>query len=244
MSGRTAGRRGGVGQDCMPTNCSPRGQSFLVPSKASKTRRLNVSPEARTNEILCKPMEEQSPRLNRGSSAVHQRFISGTRSALCSWLPASGTTLFCVCKPFSCKACPGTVSSKHFQICSHMCALPESRGQTRCPCDSRPLCPLGELSSMRFSPFACAALRQQKTSTHGFYAEALRYIFVLLKLQRFARLCKMGRRQNSSPRRRASFVPLMASEKRLLNYCLKHELFPDMLRMKRVYRDRGWYTGQ
>ena len=75
--------------------------------KASKTRRLNVSPEARTSESLCKPMEEQSPRLTTGSSAVYQRFITGARSALSSWLPTSGTTPFCLCKPFSCKACSG-----------------------------------------------------------------------------------------------------------------------------------------
>ena len=29
--------------------------------------------QARTNEILCKPMEEQNPRLTRGSSAVYQQ---------------------------------------------------------------------------------------------------------------------------------------------------------------------------
>ena len=52
-------------------------------------------------------MEEQSPRLTTGSSAVYQRFISGTRSALSSWLPTSGTTLVCLCKLLSCKACPG-----------------------------------------------------------------------------------------------------------------------------------------
>ena len=47
------------------------------------------------------------PRFTTGLSPVYHRFISGTRSALCSWLPTSGTTLFCLCKPFSCKACPG-----------------------------------------------------------------------------------------------------------------------------------------
>ena len=101
-SGRTAGRRGGVGQ-----NSSPRRQAALVPSKATKTRRLNVPPEARTSEIVCKPMGEQSPRLTRGLSAVHPRFISGTRIALCSWLLTTGPTPICPCKPFPCKACPG-----------------------------------------------------------------------------------------------------------------------------------------
>ena len=99
---RTAGRRGGVGQ-----NSSPRRQASLVPSKAPKTRCLNVPPEARTSEIVCKPMGEQSPLLTTGLYAVHLRFISGTRSALCSWLLTSGPMLICPCKPFSCKACPG-----------------------------------------------------------------------------------------------------------------------------------------
>ena len=46
-SGRGAERRGGVGQ-----NSSPRKQASLLPPKASMTRRLNVSPEARTSEIV------------------------------------------------------------------------------------------------------------------------------------------------------------------------------------------------
>ena len=61
-SGRGARRGGGAGSGrtgCQQ-NCSPRRQASLAPSKASKTRRLNVSPEARTSEILCKPMEEQT----------------------------------------------------------------------------------------------------------------------------------------------------------------------------------------
>ena len=107
---RRGARRGGgakSGRSVCQQNCSPREQSFLALSRASKTRRLNVSPEARTSEILCKPMEEQNPRLTTGSSAVYQRFITGTRTALSSWLPTSGTTPFRLCKPFSCKACPG-----------------------------------------------------------------------------------------------------------------------------------------
>ena len=48
--------------------------------------RFNVFPEARTSEILCKPTKDQNHRLTRGLSAVYQRFISGVRSALCSWL--------------------------------------------------------------------------------------------------------------------------------------------------------------
>ena len=104
-----ARRGGGAGSSrtVCQQNCSPREQSFLALPKASKTRRRDVSRQERTSEILCKPMEEQNPRLTTGSSAVYQRFMTGTRSALSSWLPTSGTTPYCLCKPFSCKACPG-----------------------------------------------------------------------------------------------------------------------------------------
>ena len=109
-SGRGARRSGraGSGRIGCQQNYSPRKQRSLVPSKASKKRRFNVSPEAQTNEILCKPTEKQNQRLTTSSSPVYPRFISGTRSALSSWLLTSGTTPFCLCKPFSCKACPGT----------------------------------------------------------------------------------------------------------------------------------------
>ena len=107
-SGRSARRSGRErsGKIGCQQNYSPRKQKSTVPSKASKKCRLNVSPEARTSEILCKPTEEQNHRLTRGLSAVYHRFISGMGSALCSWLPTSGTTPFCLFKPFSCKACP------------------------------------------------------------------------------------------------------------------------------------------
>ena len=77
-------------------NYSPGKQRSIVLFKASKTRRFNVSREARTSEILCKPTEEPNQRLTSGLSAVHQRFSSRARSALCSWLPTSGTTPFFV----------------------------------------------------------------------------------------------------------------------------------------------------
>ena len=111
-SGRGARRGGGagLGRTGRRQNSSPRRQASLVPSKASKTRLLNVSSEARTSEILCKPMEEQSPRLTTGSQPVHPRFITGTRSALRSWMPTSRPMPFCLCKPFSSQGCPGNPS--------------------------------------------------------------------------------------------------------------------------------------
>ena len=54
-----------------------------------------------------KPTKQQNPRLTSGSSAVYPRLISGTKSALRSWLLTSVPTPICLCKPFSCKACPG-----------------------------------------------------------------------------------------------------------------------------------------
>ena len=68
--------------------------------KTSKTRPLTDSPEAQKRKTLCKPMEGKK-------TAVYLRFDNGVVSALCSWLPDSGPTPFCLCKPFSCTACPG-----------------------------------------------------------------------------------------------------------------------------------------
>ena len=52
-SGPTAGRRGRVGQDWTPTKQFAQETSVPRTLQASKTRRSNVSPEARTSEILC-----------------------------------------------------------------------------------------------------------------------------------------------------------------------------------------------
>ena len=55
----------------------------------------------------CKPIEEQNPRLTTGLCAVRNRFIRETTAALRSWLLTSVPTPNCLCKHFSCKACPG-----------------------------------------------------------------------------------------------------------------------------------------
>ena len=71
------GGRAGSGTIGCHQNCLPRKQRSLVPAKASKIRRLKVSPEARTSEILCKPSAgTKSPVDNRficGLSSVYQR---------------------------------------------------------------------------------------------------------------------------------------------------------------------------
>ena len=59
-------------------------------------------------------MEEQNPRLTRGLSPVYSRFITGTASALRCWLLTSVPTPICLCKPFSCKACPGITDIFNF----------------------------------------------------------------------------------------------------------------------------------
>ena len=53
-------------------------------------------------------MEEHNERLTSGLSPVCHRLITGTASALRCWLLATVPTAICLCKPFSCKACPGT----------------------------------------------------------------------------------------------------------------------------------------
>ena len=92
--GAQPGGGAGSGRTGYQQNCLPRRQGSPVPSKASKTRRLNVSPKARTIEIRCKPNAGTKPAVEprpiSGSSAVYPRFISGTRSALSSWLLNSG----------------------------------------------------------------------------------------------------------------------------------------------------------
>ena len=79
-SRRSARRSGGAGsgRTVRQQNCAPREQSFLALCKASKKHRLNVSPEAQTSEILCKPMEEQNQRFITGSSPGREAlFVPG-----------------------------------------------------------------------------------------------------------------------------------------------------------------------
>ena len=52
-------------------------------------------------------MEEPNPRLTSGLPAAHPRIITRTTAALRSWLLTNVPMPFCLCKPFSCKACVG-----------------------------------------------------------------------------------------------------------------------------------------
>ena len=80
-----AARWGGAGKDGTLSGRSGQKTTHPLALQRIEDTVLDVSSEARTKEILCKPMEEQNPRLTTGSSAVCKRFISGTRSALHSW---------------------------------------------------------------------------------------------------------------------------------------------------------------
>ena len=61
-------------------NYSPRKERSPVRSKASKKRRFNDSPEARTSKMLCKPTEEQNQQLTTGLSAGREAlFVPGCR---------------------------------------------------------------------------------------------------------------------------------------------------------------------
>ena len=60
-------------------------------------------------------MRKQKQQLKTGTSAIHPRFVCGTRTAFCIWLLTSGPApaQFCLCKKTSCKTCPGTRYIKH-----------------------------------------------------------------------------------------------------------------------------------
>ena len=117
-SGRSARRSGWVGSHKIgcQQNHSPRKQKSTVSARHRKKRRFNVSPEERTSEILCKPTEEPNHRLTSGLSAVYERFICGVRSALCSWLPNSGTTPFVSKKTLYMQGMSGKTRTYHGRV--------------------------------------------------------------------------------------------------------------------------------
>ena len=137
--GTRRGGGAGSGRTVRQQICAQREQSYLAFSKASRTHRLHVSAEAQTSETLCKPMKEQNLRLTTSSSPVYHRFVTGTKSALFSWMPTSRTTPLCLCKPFSCRASPeinhfawnffrfpnstGSVNRLSDRLCSRHCLI-------------------------------------------------------------------------------------------------------------------------
>ena len=106
---RTAGRRGRAetGSTGRRRDGSPRRKPYLLPPRRWKNDLLGVSLEARRKRTLWKPLGEQRPRSTTGSQPVRPRFITGTRSALRSWMLTSVPPPVCHCNLFSRKAYPG-----------------------------------------------------------------------------------------------------------------------------------------
>ena len=96
---RTGGWPGGVGQDWMPTELFA--QETSLPRTLQSIEDTSPCPPRSTNK--------RNPMQTDGGTkpAVDNRFIRRTRSPLCSWLLTRVSTSFCLCKPFTCKACPG-----------------------------------------------------------------------------------------------------------------------------------------
>ena len=80
------GRPGRMGR----RRVSPRrAHPSLVPPRASKTSVLNISSKARTKGTLCKPAEEQNPRLTSGLSAVYVARLANV-VVVVGWLSCRG----------------------------------------------------------------------------------------------------------------------------------------------------------
>ena len=122
-----AARQGGAGQNGTPTDRFAQETTVHPALQGIEDNCPERFSEARTKEILCKPMGEQSPRLTR-------RLSPGPR-ALSPWLLTSVPTLICLCKTFSCKACPGNTDlpNERFEAVHSKAAGRGGTGQDRTP---------------------------------------------------------------------------------------------------------------
>ena len=103
-SGRDGAQRGGgAGPVRTAAGVSPRTHGTLLPLRVSTTSAWTTFQKHEP----AKPYVNRRGNTTRVCIAFHPRLISGTKSALRSWLLTSGPAPFCLCKPFSCKACPG-----------------------------------------------------------------------------------------------------------------------------------------
>ena len=103
--------------------------------QAPKTTVLDVSPQARTKKILCKP--DRRTKRAVGEQLATSWFISGARNALRSWPLTNEPTPLCPCKPFTRKACPGNqlytyvhlihVLCMHFLVCNTFASFSNDR---------------------------------------------------------------------------------------------------------------------
>ena len=94
-SARPSGREKS-GKIVCQQNYLPSKQMCCVLSKASK----NIASATLQKHAQAKSYVNRPRNTVTGLSAVYPRFIGGARSALCSWLPTSRTTTFCLYKPF------------------------------------------------------------------------------------------------------------------------------------------------
>ena len=102
-----AARGAGLGRTGRRWVDPARRQPSFLPCSESKTLSWTTLRKHEQTKSYVNRMREQNHRLTTGLSAVDPRLISGTASALRSWLLTSVPTPICLCKPFSCKACPG-----------------------------------------------------------------------------------------------------------------------------------------
>ena len=102
---------GGSGRGCAHGGAAGRAGPGRTERRRNGSPREEPSSDALANQrqtlwTSLRKHEQRKSYVNRWGEQ-NPRFISGTRSALCSWLLASVPTPICLCKPFSCRACPG-----------------------------------------------------------------------------------------------------------------------------------------
>ena len=141
----------------------------LVSSRASKKSVLDISSEARTSEILCKPKAGTKSavgnRLVPGLSAVYQQ--DEKRSlflAADQW-----TETFCLCKPFLCKACPGIYNNKQTPFQSSTSRMQKAPFQVDKPRINRSLCfPVSFQGFLFVSPWERHSANHLDNNSFGF----------------------------------------------------------------------------
>ena len=92
-SGRPTKRPGEIGQDLVATELS---------AQETKVHRPRQGIEEMSLKRFCRKTKKTKSYVKRQNNET-----IGTKSALLSWLPTGGMSLFCLCEPFLCKSCPG-----------------------------------------------------------------------------------------------------------------------------------------
>ena len=105
-SGRTAGWRGGVGQDWVPTEQFAQETSVLHTPSIEETTPERISRGTNKRSLFWETKPAVDPLFISGSSAVYPQIIGGTRALFVPGCWPVERRFCCLCKPFSCKACP------------------------------------------------------------------------------------------------------------------------------------------